>query len=123
MPLPILRYGAGLARASGRLERLLELLRVYSVDRVSLHSLVFLLEKVYGVGIGYEGCEWRLYATGPYCWELEEDLELLERLGLVSFGDGGLVVCRACGGGGFRVRVDGARVVREAWSILARSGG
>jgi hypothetical protein len=110
--------GVGL---EGRLARLLELLRVYRVDRVALHSLVYILERVYNVDVGYGGCSWRLYATGPYCEELEEDLERLARMGYVRVGEGGMLEVEG-GDSKVRVYVEGGRVVREAWRLISQSG-
>ncbi|ABM80109.1 hypothetical protein Hbut_0237 [Hyperthermus butylicus DSM 5456] len=121
MSIPLISL-PGLALASNRTEKLLELLRVYRVDRIALHSLVYLLQEVYGVDLGYRGCRWELYATGPFCRELETDLWELIEAGRVRVGTRGVLepaelTARP------RAEINGARLIREAWSIfLARAG-
>ena len=117
MPIPPTLL-SGLLLTGDRRERLLQLLRIYRVDRVALHSLVYLLENMYGVELGYRECSWKLYATGPYCSELEEDLRLLTAKGLVRVSEDGTVETLDTHSPQ-RVSVDGGRIVREAWKLLA----
>ena len=121
MPIPLISL-PGLALASNRAEKLLELLRVYRVDRIALHSLVYLLQEVYGLNIGYEGCQWKLYATGPFCQELEEDLQLLIRAGRVKVAEGGLLEPQEHTAY-HRAAIDGAKLVREAWNLYLAGTG
>lgn len=74
------------------MENLLEVLRVYRVDRVFLHSLVYVLEKVYGLNIGYGDCSWKIVSTGVYCDDIEEDLEKLLKQGLIRIIGNKIVV-------------------------------
>ena len=68
--------------------RLLEVIRCYSVDRVFLHSLVYVLENIEGMGLGYRDCSWRAVSTGMYCEEIEKDLEWLEKHGFIKIVGG-----------------------------------
>ncbi|WFO75208.1 hypothetical protein J4526_09080 [Desulfurococcaceae archaeon MEX13E-LK6-19] len=67
-----------------RLEKLLNILRTYRVDRVFLHSLVYVLERIEGINLGYEDCVWKVTSTGVYCNMIEDDLRKLAELGLIK---------------------------------------
>ncbi len=103
-------------RLMGRLKKLLNILRTYSVDRVFLHSLVYVLERIEGVKLGYEDCMWKVTSTGVYCSMIEDDLRKLAELGLIRINGTKIDVLTRINEQRFLEVKDVGKLVREAVS-------
>ncbi len=77
--------------------KLLEIIESLQVTRTLIHSIVYLFEQKYGIEIGYRDCKWKNTAHGLYCEEIERDLEVLEKKGLIRISSEGLIVSRRNG--------------------------
>lgn len=72
---------------------MIKFLKVYSVDRPFIHSLIFWLWRRLGQEIPakYHTCKWRFTIHGVFCDELERDLQYLLDLGIIKQGSSGRI--------------------------------